>query len=99
MSSSSSIYSSADEMEAANTGGSQAVKVHDLIPPPGEAAAQVVLQASSLQDQLTVERRRFSMKYGKAGEACKPIIDIRQNLQKDDNSREQRLELACPIHP
>ena len=84
-------------MEAANTGGSQAVKVHDLIPPPGETAAQVVLQASSLQDQLTVERRRFSMKYGKAGEACKPIIDIRQNLQKDDNTYLKLASGQCQV--
>ena len=59
MSSSSSVYSSAEDMEGAPA-GSPAVKTHDLNPPPGEAAAQVVHQASALQEQLTIERRRFT---------------------------------------
>ena len=84
-------------MEAANTGGSQAVKVHDLIPPPGEAAAQVVLQASAIQDQLTIERRRFSKKYGKPGEDCKPLLDIRQNLQRDDNTYLKLASGQCQV--
>ena len=84
-------------MEAANAGGSQPVKVHDLIPPPGEAAAQVVLQASAIQDQLTIERRRFSKKYGKPGEDCKPLLDIRQNLQRDDNTYLKLASGQCQV--
>ena len=84
--STSSSYSSADDMEGANTGGSPAVKTHDLNPPPGEAAAQVVQQASALQEQLTIERRRFTKKYGKTGEDCRPLAEIRQNLARDDDT-------------
>ena len=84
-------------MDGAKTEGGQPVKIHDLNPPPGETAAQVVQQASSLQDQLTVERRRFSMKYGKAGESCKPLTDIRQNLQRDNNTYLRLASGQCKV--
>ena len=84
MSSSSSVYSSAEEMEA--QGGSPAIKTHDLNTPPGEAAAQVQQQASALQQQLTIERRRFTNKFGKVGEDCQPLEEIRLNLDKDDET-------------
>ena len=85
MSSGSSVYSSAEEMEGA-PGGSTVIKTHDLNTPPGEAAAQVTQQASALQQQLTIERRRFTNKYGKVGEDCRPLEEIRSNLAKDDET-------------
>ena len=72
-------------MDVAPT-GSPAVKTHDLNPPPGEAAAHVVQQASPLQEQLAIERRRFTKKYGRLGEDCRPLAEIRLNLAKDDDT-------------
>ena len=52
----------------------------------GEAAAQVVEQASALQQQLTIERRQFTNKYGRVGEDCRPLAEIRNNSAKDDET-------------
>ena len=86
--SSSSNYSSAedDTMEGGATGNPVVKTEHLLNPPPGEAAAEVVEQAIAIQQQLTIERRRFSNIFGKIGEDCRPLVEIRNNLAKDNET-------------
>ena len=84
MSTSSASFESAEDME---TGGAATVKdEHMLNPPPGEAAAQVVAQVKALQQQLKIERRQFSTRFGKSGEDIRPLVAIRENLSKDNET-------------
>ena len=67
MSTSTSSFESAEELSM-ETGSAVTVKTEYLLnPPPGEAAAQVVEQVKTIQQQLTIEWRRFSTRYGKSG--------------------------------
>ena len=43
-------------------------------------------QIKNIQHLLTIERRRFTTKFGKAGDDIRPLVKIRQNLAKDDDS-------------
>ena len=90
MSTSTSSFKSAEDME---TCSAVTVKTEHLLnPPPGEAAAQVVDQVKALQQQLTIERRRFSTQYGKSGEDIKPLVAIRENLAKDNKTYHKLVE-------
>ena len=59
---------------------------HLLQPPPGEAAAAVIEQIKNIQNQLTIERSRFSTMFEKQGDDFKLLVKIKQNLDKDDKS-------------
>ena len=86
MSTSTSSFESAEELNM-EAGSAVTVKTEHLLnPPPGEAAAQVVEQVKAIQQQLTIKRWRFSTRYGKSGEDIKPLVSIRDNLAKDNET-------------